>query len=156
MFVITKSVGEYSDRTETPIYVTYTEKTAETLIEALTAEAVAEISEKLYREELYNLGYNAYITANPAPENPIVRPIFDKSREKDKEYIKEHTIRKHTFDKDWRNWHNTVYGPWNEAAYEAATEYVKAKFDPTKIVPKPGYYDLPNFYYTEVETVGEA
>lgn len=156
MFVIMKSVGEYDDRTETPVFVTYTKESAQDIIKELKKASIREISEQKYRADLFAIGIDLNAAENPEPVYHIQRPVFDQTRARDKEYVKEHTARKRAAEDAYRDWFRNVYTPWWEAQSIAGKAYENANFDPTLITKdsyKPQEYELPGFYYEEVLVV---
>lgn len=156
MFVIMKSVGEYEDRTETPVCVTYTKESAQVLIKELGEASIREISEQKYRANLFSIGIDLYAAENPEPVYNIQKPVFDQTRAKDKEYVKEHTALKRAVENAYYDWLRNVHIPWCEAQNIAGKAYENANFDPTLITKdsyKPQKYELPEFYHQEVPVV---
>lgn len=150
MFVIMGSTGDYSDRCVfTKGYVTSEEKAKE-VVDRLAQEDQFEQSIKDAKSALRLEFMPKWQAENPYPEEPDnPRPVFDQTRHKDKEYVKEHIERKAAWNKIHRDHHSGPVQAWYHAQNEAANAYVEANFT-MSLCKTPKWTDT-QYWYEEIE-----
>lgn len=155
MFVVMRSEGDYSDRTEMPVFVTHTEQMAQQIVTRETERERVLFNERMTRGDLHHKGYNLYFKENPLTETFSERkPVFDQSQSTNKEYLKEHKARKHKYEKDRLEFHVTVVADYRKKAWEFADKYVTDNYNSDNIKSDNAYFDI-YFCYHAVPVVGE-
>lgn len=149
-YVIMGSTGEYSDRCVFTLGHTIYEHRAKELVLEFAEKDRLEHSIKNAKDDLRFKFYESWQAENPYPveeDNP--KPVFDQSRHKDKEYVKEHTQRKAAWINASKAFSDGPCRDWYNAQNEAANRYVEAAF--TMDLCEPPKWTDTQYWYEEVE-----
>jgi hypothetical protein len=150
IFVIMKSVGEYSDRDVFVLSYTTDETEAQRIVtknvEADQLQKAIENTKSKIRAEYFPI----WNSENPYPNKEgLDRPIFDQSQARDKTYVVAHTQRKRDFEAMEEAYNSEVFVPYLLKRNAELERYVDQHFDPNKLLPVQ--WTDTQFWYEEVE-----
>jgi hypothetical protein len=162
IFVLMKSVGEYSEREEYVIGYTTNEDRVKELVIEYTNNLTLEYKIEKAKKDLNSHFYNEYTINNPEPcisyefADKIKKPVFDQNKHKDKEYVKEHTKAKDIYKAEWaaasteaiRVW-KPIHEKWKEEYAIALEKHTAENFNINLCNSSP-WIDF-RFYYEKCE-----
>jgi len=150
MFVLMASHGEYSDRSVWTVGWTATEPRAKELVLELAERDKVKIAIETAKAKLTAQFMEEWSKVNPQPVAPdISRPVFDQAQRDNKQYVAEHTERKHAWEKALAEYQRGPYAQWMKARADAAAIYVDANF--TMDLCEPVEWTDNQYWYEEIE-----
>lgn len=153
IFVIIESDGEYDDYWEKPIGYCLTEEDAKRVREKVLAKHIEEQKLEEFRLDVHYKAQEEFVkTVGPYPKYSVLPPEFDQSRSRDKEYVKEHTKRKHEWQKNVAEYSVTVGADYFQRMNNYIAKCVEEAYDPVKIAEiEIREYRLHKFEIVELE-----